>query len=181
MSSSESINDCIVYDDLLSLVKSHAKICNDVEDNLINLYLNAAISYIKLNYNIYIKEEEVTDTVDISISNCCNWVPMFYQYKHYIEKRYADSIVSVKLGDIDADYVYDSALQYVKVTMVPDKNTLHITYNVGYDCIPTNVVEAILLLTTYYYDNRVNASAITLTQIPDNIKMLLPFNFISSI
>lgn len=168
-SSSEENLTCINNTNILDLLKQHARICDNDSDTLLQAYINTAKSVINHVYGIYIDEQVLTETFSCT--------------RHIYLQRYPSSIISVtyvKNGSIvNAEYIWDN-----KQHIICDdglEHTLTITYNVGYNCYPPEIVQSILLLASYYYDNRSNSLAQSLTNIPDGVDMLLPPRINSSL
>ena len=177
-SSSESIDTCNTISDFLVLFKQHAKICTESDDSLISIYTNAAVRYLYRQYGLNITVREVSEDY------CFNR----YDNVFYLNNRIASDIVSVynDVNDLNTEvtgYTFDAEKQTVTLPVNEDVcyEDVTITYNVGFECLPDYITESLLLLVTYYYDNRSQNSDITLSPIPDSIKDLMPYHFITSL
>lgn len=156
-------------DNILYLIKQHARICHDSDDILLNKYIDAAIRYLRRQYGI------IADN------------GVYSAHYDYPSNTYPISIRPLKAVNSIFITTHDNIqipLTPSEFTILNDKlvinykfcyTSVDVEYQAGDEYYSPEIVESLLLLVSYYYDNRSANVESQLYTIPDGIMALMPY------
>lgn len=139
----------------LDRAKEHLRVTHTREDELIQVYLNAAYSAAKQYTWREIAVTEVREMFDNLSETYIPCVPLNTDESYTVEYLNESDVW------IEVDYEYDVKRKelYLTVAKPTDisttkRNPVRVTYSTGFTEVPEDIITAILLLCNDYYDNR---------------------------